>query len=254
MKQLNSIRSPEIYILFLLETRWPSRPLIEQLITYPFNKFFIAGVFVKKKNRKNYFEICIFAAHVLALFTKYICKHMKPSVFSECWIQRSDTQVGNFVLCNIKDIDLKAFPNLTKKDPVKFLNFRRNCITDKGLYYIAQGLKYCPELRELDIQENKLSSLKCLVDVLITHKNLKKLKLSKNSLGNAGALDIARLIKNNNIVEEICLEKAGIHDEGARAILGALRSNNTLRYMELGRNYVDEGIIDSIENLLMLNT
>lgn len=65
---------------------------------------------------------------------------------------------------------------------------------------------------------------------------LQHLRLSYNTVGNHGAIALARAISVNKTLKTLTLKNGGVSDEGLVAIGKALSSNNTLQHLALFGN------------------
>ena len=82
---------------------------------------------------------------------------------------------------------------------------------------------------------------------------VKTIDLSKNSIGDLGAVALARAIKINTKLQEIHLFENNIGDAGAVALADAIKINTKLQEIDLSENYIrDEGAValaDAIKHL-----
>uniref|UniRef100_A0A8C1HE30 NACHT LRR and PYD domain-containing protein n=1 Tax=Cyprinus carpio carpio TaxID=630221 RepID=A0A8C1HE30_CYPCA len=147
-------------------------------------------------------------------------------------------------------------------------------ITDEGCAALTSALRSNPShLRELDLSENKLDSVKLLSEVLQDpHCKLKKLWLSKCGVTDEGCAALASALRSNPShlrelslsenklrdsvkllsdvlqdphckLEKLWLYDCGITDEGCAALTSALRSNPShLRELHLSENKLRDSV------------
>ena len=84
--------------------------------------------------------------------------------------------------------------------------------------------RICNRIIELNLDGNKLSdiALKPLINALSTSSTIKKLNLSKNCLTNQSTEGIAKMLENNNGIEEFYLKWNQINGVGGSIILKGL--------------------------------
>ena len=77
------------------------------------------------------------------------------------------------------------------------------------------------------------------------------IKLNKNSLGNEGAMALAKCLHGNLTVTSLELKENGIGNEGAEAIFNAISINRTMLTVDLKRNDdVDKAMLTKIEDFV----
>lgn len=77
-------------------------------------------------------------------------------------------------------------------------------------------------------------SAKVISSVLFKHPNFKVIRLSGNSLGDLGALDMADLLLQTNSIISLDLSSNSIGDEGAASLFNALRHNMSVAFLHVG--------------------
>ena len=142
-------------------------------------------------------------------------------------------------------------------------------ISDEGMVDILTALSMHPQLKYLDLEENRLSTNGCVALATLlrcTAKELQHLFLSDNDIGDEGiealvpalttCYDLQRLRigenpsittrgwqrfasilePSNSNLEELYIGQNNIDDEAAAAFANALTNNHTLETLELGNN------------------
>lgn len=78
-----------------------------------------------------------------------------------------------------------------------------------------------------------------LCSYLLNHKTIKKLDLGHNSVSCSGARALAKLL-NNSGLEELDLRDNKIKEKGAKALGKSLRTNSSLKVLNLRLNRLDD--------------
>lgn len=103
----------------------------------------------------------------------------------------------------------------------------------------AKALAHNTSLLELALSQCDLDdeAIHCL-NIGLSCCKLQKLDLSRNPFTKQGALELSSVLKVHPTLKEMnVLLCDGIEDDGAAALIDALRSNNTLRMLRLDENY-----------------
>lgn len=93
----------------------------------------------------------------------------------------------------------------------------------------------------------QLKDIDGLLLALRGNQSIVKLNLMGINLGNEGARKVANLITHNNVIQHIDLSNTGISDEGAQALLTALRANKSLRTLNLAGNTINASLYAQIQ-------
>jgi Leucine-rich repeat (LRR) protein len=89
--------------------------------------------------------------------------------------------------------------------------------------------------------------------VLLANQNLKSLDLTNNYIGDAGALELAVALKQNNTLDLLDLNWNQIGSEGATALADALVTNDALKDLNLKSNTIGDNGATSIAEMLSRN-
>ena len=115
------------------------------------------------------------------------------------------------------------------RNQCKKLILKKNMITEKGAFKLAQGLKTNTSLENLDLGKNNIQDqgVQYLVEALITsNKTLTKLHLQSNGITEVGAGYLADMLTCNPAIRRLGLDYNYIGDGGTRLLSDALRSNS----------------------------
>ena len=127
----------------------------------------------------------------------------------------------------------------------------------EGARYLADGLSSKNSVVEnVDLSDNKLGDdeVGIFARVLIANQNLKSLGLSKNNIGDPGALEIAVALRQNNTLDLLDLDcNYYIGSDGANAIADALVANTALKDLNLSCCIVGDDGATSIAEMLTRN-
>jgi len=102
-------------------------------------------------------------------------------------------------------------------------------------------LCHTTDMRELNLHNNSIDDegVESLVGALLANSNLHKLILSYNQITARGCQSLAALLRDpNSNLENICLERNNIRDEGARTLANALTTNRKLKHLFLSNNHI----------------
>ncbi|XP_055737983.1 leucine-rich repeat-containing protein 34 isoform X3 [Salvelinus fontinalis] len=156
---------------------------------------------------------------------------------------------------------------LRDNDSVTGLDLRYNCITDEGAGHLADLLKENVCLRSLDLTCNDIQTdgAEYIAKSLTSNDALLSLRMTGNKIGNGGAMHFASMLQVNSTLQELdvadsdleetavhlsgmlvvnqCLRelhlgKMGMTDCGVERLTDALRTNYTLKYLDLRCNRV----------------
>ncbi|XDV53600.1 hypothetical protein PO909_022062 [Leuciscus waleckii] len=159
----------------------------------------------------------------------------------------------------------------------------RSCeISDRGYAVLSSALRSNPSLRELDLSGNyiifsrvkeispllkhpqcklqKLTLRSCnirdggcavLSSALRSNLSLRELDLSENNFGNAAVKHLLALLENPRCkLEKLGLRSCDISDGGCADLSSALRSNLSLRELDLSKNVITDSGVDQLSALL----
>lgn len=175
----------------------------------------------------------------LKYFTDNLLKNEKVTsiAFSNITIVKINL-VNNNLEFGCKEAGLLAGV-LQYNTTVKELDLSCNDIGDQGMKSLANALNYNKTLTDLELSGNKISyiGIEFLAEVLKTNNTLKVLNLSGNDIDNQGMDSLANALSYNKTLT--CLKVGGnnkISDKGIKFLAEVLKTNNTLREMDLSTN------------------
>jgi len=189
--------------------------------------------------------------------------------------------------CSLDDAAIRHLADVLEKLNLKTLNLSKNHITKDGAAALAHGLQGNETLVELDLSHNHIGDegLEALAAAvahkpLLSHINLASnhlsarsgasirkhlsdpargplpsLLLSHNSLGDAGAKEIAEMLKVNNTVTRVDLSSNEIGDDGAAALVHGLSDETSfVTHLTLASNNIGSRGALAFDELLKVNT
>ena len=140
--------------------------------------------------------------------------------------------------CSINDI--AALENVTLPH-LRALNLNNNGIER------VPPLDHLANLETLHLGDNNIQTIPSLE--MLT--NLKYLWLSDNRIGNGGCKEIAKLLRSaHSSLQELHLERSNIALEGAEILADSLKSNFSLKFLQLGGNDLNEAGYRAFSKLL----
>ncbi|XP_056113408.1 NACHT, LRR and PYD domains-containing protein 14-like [Rhinichthys klamathensis goyatoka] len=185
---------------------------------------------------------------------------------------------------DIKESGVKQLSALLEDPQCKLekLGLRSCHISDRGCAYLSSVLRSNPSLRELDLSGNYINELgvKILSDLLAdpqckleklglrscritdygctvlssalrSNPSLRKLDLSGNAFTYSGVKQISDLLKHPQCkLEKLKLRSCRISDGGCAVLSSALRSNPSLRELDLSENNITDSGVKQFSDLL----
>lgn len=109
-------------------------------------------------------------------------------------------------------------------------------------HVLASFMRRNKSVTELSLRQNALDADAVAVlvsDGLLKNKTLKKLLLSRNSLGDESAESIAQLLRECTTLEDICLVATNLTEQGCGVVAKALRYNKGLKAIRMDGNCVE---------------
>jgi len=196
-----------------------------------------------------------------------------------------ETEVLSLINTNLNDVSAKHIGEVLEKLNIKTLNLSRNQITGAGAEDIAKGLAANLSLTELNLEDNlidgagaahlaanlaakpaltiinlngnKVSAdgVKAFVEHLgNAERQLPELNFARNDFGDAGAQEVANLLKVNPTITKVNLSGNKIGNKGVAALVEALGSDGNVLDLDLSNNDIGlEGALQ-IEKLLKTNS
>ncbi|XP_048844543.1 centrosomal protein of 78 kDa isoform X2 [Brienomyrus brachyistius] len=156
--------------------------------------------------------------------------------------------------CPIGDEGLEAICQSVKySTSIKTVDFTGCNLTWRGAEHMASIIKHQAMRRHSAAWAESLRYRKPELDSM---SGLRRVTLSCNTLiGDRGAAVLAQELAEDFWVKALDLQKCGLSDVGAKALLGALKSNTTLAVLDIRRNpLVDNGLIKAVIEKVLLNT
>ena len=160
-----------------------------------------------------------------------------------------------------------------------YLSF--NKIGSKGLGFLVEGLQGNHSLQALDLSNNEIKDVTCLVkalqegqpllwldlsgnginiegvkglaQVLSASSFLRELNLGGNDLDAVGAEAIGRALVDNRILKKLGLKLCGLGDQGAIAIARGLKGNVSVREVNLSENDIGYNGAEALAEMLGVN-
>ena len=154
------------------------------------------------------------------------------------------------------------FQGLTRSSSVEEMLLNGNNLSTVGVRSMVPFLQSANNLTYLDVGTNKflqsegfnvlfralrdspIETLQCndcgidSLEIDIEHlpKHLKKLRLFDNSINSDGCRGLAKLLQGGSTLTDLSLQRNQIDDDGVGILVGALRSNTSLRKLFLSGN------------------
>ncbi|KPP75248.1 hypothetical protein Z043_105523 [Scleropages formosus] len=170
---------------------------------------------------------------------------------------------------------------LAKSESLEHLSLAYCPIADEGLETICQSVKYSTSIKTVDFTGCNLTwrgaehmaniikhqamrrhsvawaeSLRYRKPQLESMSGLRRITLSCNMLiGDRGAAVLAQELAEDLWVKALDIQKCGLSNVGAKALLEALESNTTITVLDIRKNpLVDNSLIKAVIEKVLLNT
>ena len=179
---------------------------------------------------------------------------MEEGVSKEKWSEWGrrliERQVTQYVIMSLFD---KAVRGLVS-DPEKQIYLEYEGVTDESVERMCLILgELKSEIYQLRLGSNQITARGCaaLARMLADPNGCKvrELFLSGNCIGDSGARALAQALRSNTCLEMLVIYSCSISDEGARCLLGAIKSSNrTIRCLDIYDNYISEDIAVAIKS------
>ncbi|MGH0116401.1 UNVERIFIED_CONTAM: hypothetical protein FKN15_035705 [Acipenser sinensis] len=156
--------------------------------------------------------------------------------------------------CPIGDEGLEVICQSVKNSAsIKTVNFAGCNLTWSGAEHMANIVKYQATKRHSEAWAESLRYRKPDLDCMT---GLRRINLSCNTLiGDRGAVSFADALREDLWLKALDLQKCGISNEGARALLDVLQSNTTIVVLDLRKNpLVDNDLIKSLIERVLVNS
>jgi Ran GTPase-activating protein (RanGAP) involved in mRNA processing and transport/Flp pilus assembly protein TadD len=133
---------------------------------------------------------------------------------------------------------------LKTNQTLKKLNIKGNKITSKGLRSLDEALKANSSLDNLDFIFN--INAESLTELSRFFSNKKALDFQSQRFGDQGAIALANILKDNQIINKVNLYFNSIGEKGVLALSTALKSNSSLFNLDLTLNTLSDIAIKSL--------
>ena len=143
---------------------------------------------------------------------------------------------------------------------IKHLDLSGNWyFSDKGAYFVFQGLQHNTTLVHLNLRYTGLvateDTAQALTTMLQINKTIKHLDLSMNlTFSDSGAYCVCQGLKHNTSLVYLDLSSTKITDKGAEYIAQALKYNCSLKTLNLSQNQITDNGFAFIDKSLETNT
>ncbi|KZV91670.1 RNI-like protein [Exidia glandulosa HHB12029] len=146
---------------------------------------------------------------------------------------------------------------LKRNRTLKVLNLSENKIDVQGLVAIAEALKYNSCLETLDLGKNPccspgLEGITSLRTAFTLNKSLKRLFLSGTGLNSAGAIALAEFLPESASLLHLDLTQNSLDMAGVLALSSGLKSNWTMRCLDLNIPVGDETMARLCRDILSI--
>ena len=118
---------------------------------------------------------------------------------------------------------------------------------------VLSKFNYFRHLLISGVGRDSLVDIAVLINFLQKTPILETLRLQSTNLGNAGVIEIADALNENNHLIHLDLSDNQIEVEGVKAIADALKKNNQLTHLDLSRNQIEVEGAMAIINALKKN-
>ncbi|XP_061117361.1 centrosomal protein of 78 kDa isoform X2 [Conger conger] len=157
--------------------------------------------------------------------------------------------------CPIADEGLQTICQSVKySTSIKTIDFTGCNLTWQGAEHMANIIKHQATRRRSDVWAE---SLRCRKPDLENMSGIRRITLNCNTLiGDRGAAALSQELAEDLWVKAVDLQKCGLSNEGAQALLEALSTNTTIAVLDLRRNpLIDNNLVKTIiEKVLMNNS
>ncbi|XP_038656820.1 NACHT, LRR and PYD domains-containing protein 3-like isoform X2 [Scyliorhinus canicula] len=136
------------------------------------------------------------------------------------------------------------------------LNLGNNKLGDSGVKLLSVALR-TPDckIQKLLLYKNHVSHscAEDLVSVLSTNRSLTVLNLNNNKLGDSGVKILSEALRNpDSKMQKLGLDNVGLTDLCAPELTSALRTNHSLKILELGSNHFTDQTIPVLGSLIWM--
>eukprot|EP00041_Stephanoeca_diplocostata_P015942 m.309648 g.309648 ORF g.309648 m.309648 type:complete len:564 (+) comp20199_c0_seq48:343-2034(+) len=145
---------------------------------------------------------------------------------------------------------------LTVNDTICNLSLGNNMIGDDGAVTLFEALKKNMSIKVLNVSRNRIGRALChgaLEQALAVNCSIVHLDLGCNSLGDAGAVAVAKGLTVNCTIRTLCLSWNSVGDVGAVALADALKKNCTITALDVQECQVADAGATAIASALVVN-
>ena len=138
---------------------------------------------------------------------------------------------------------------------MKVIDVENNNIGEDASYKLATALHSNNVLEQLWLRGNKLNTAGalCILNSLKHLTTLQVLDMSYNNIGSQSADDIAAVIDNNPLINQLWLDGSDLHSTGTITICNALKKIRTLRILSLCNNGISDDAADELSAVITQN-
>ena len=138
---------------------------------------------------------------------------------------------------------------------MKVVDLENNNIGEDASYELATALHSNNVLEQLWLRGNKLNTAGalCILNSLKHLTTLQVLDMSYNNIGSQSADDIAAVIDNNPLINQLWLDGNDLHSTGTITICNALKKIRTLRILSLCNNGISDDAADELSAVITQN-
>jgi Ran GTPase-activating protein (RanGAP) involved in mRNA processing and transport len=123
--------------------------------------------------------------------------------------------------------------------------------------YLSDGLCHNQRLAILDLRGNRVTcdgvSGICQALVQKYNGNMKEVDLSRNRIGDEGALRIAKMLTVNKSLQKLKLNRNQISDAGGKELAEAMKVNKNLEVLDLANNFLQLSFLEKLNVLCTKN-
>ncbi|XP_075058200.1 leucine-rich repeat-containing protein 34 [Mixophyes fleayi] len=144
---------------------------------------------------------------------------------------------------------------LKVNNTLKELHLAKHEMTDSGVERLCEGLYENSSLKYLDLSCNKITrdGVKRLAELLKTNTTLEILDLASNRMEDDGAIYLAEAIHSyNSSLKALSIVSNNITGKGLKVLADSIRTNNSVEYIYIWGNVLDEHACTAFSNLLSI--
>ena len=154
---------------------------------------------------------------------------------------------------NLKSSAIVILQALKDNSQLKILNLNNNNMSEKVAEDLANVIRNNSGLEQLYLSDNGLkSSASIILQALRDNSQLKSLNLNNNNMSGKVVEDLADVIRNNSVLEQLCLSDNDFK-LSAIVILKALKNVYKLKILNLNNNNMTTKIVQHLANVIKNN-